>query len=286
MYTDLLAEKVRQRPGDALVLAQYGDALCAWAGKAEEGLALFMRAAALDPKVQDIWIYITLALLRLGKLEAALVALAQIPPKERDRARLAKMRGEVLGALERWSEARAAYEEALRYEPDSIPVMAKLGLIEMEDGFHARGMRRMRTAIEAAEAQADLHDHARPYLYAAELCAQIKRWDDALRLTEKGLAMDPSVEPLLEIRLLASVATGRLNDAAEAAASLAREAPSPKMFLRHAAILTKAGDSAAARSAITRGLGHFPDADMLHQALAELSTPGPAVHAMYEEQHA
>ena len=285
MYADLLAEKARQRPDDPLVLLQYGDALCAWAGKTEEGLALFMKAAALNPNLQDLWIYIALALLKLGQLEAALIALGQIPPKERDRARLAQMRGEALGALKRWSEARAAYEEALKYDPDSIAIMAKLGLIEMEDGSPAKGMRRMRRAIAAAEAQAEKHDHARPYLCAAELCAQVKEWDDALRLTTKGLAIDPSLGALQEIRLQAAVATNRLAEAAESAASLAKGGASPRAFLRHAAILNQAGDRLAARGALTRGLGHFPDAELLHQALAELAAPAMQA-AVIEVQHA
>ncbi len=285
MYAELLAEKARQRPDDPLVLLQYGDALCAWAGKTEEGLALFMKAASLNPNLQDMWVYITLALLKLGQLEAALIALAQIPPKERDRGRLAQMRGEALGALKRWSEARAAYEEALSYDPESISIMAKLGLIEMEDGAYAKGMRRMREAIAGAEAQAKMHDHARPYLYAAELCAQIKQWDDALRLTEKGLAIDPSIKALHEVRLRAAVAAGRLADAAAAAASLTKGASSPKVFLRHAAILDQSGDRFAAQSAILRGLEHFPDAEMLQVALAELVAPVAAL-AVHEVQHA
>ncbi len=286
MYTDLLAEKARQRPEDPLVLLQYGDALCSWAGKTEEGLALFMKAASLNPKLQDIWMYLALALLKLGQLEAALVALAQVPRKERDRARLAQMQGQALAALKRWSEARTAYEEALRYDPESIPTMAKLGLIEIEDGAYGRGMRRMRKAIAAAEAQAEKHDHARPYLYAAELCAQIKHWDDALRLTGKGLAIDPALHPLHEIQLLAAVATGRLADAAEAAASLTVGASSPKAFLRHAAILNQAGDRLAAQSAVTRGLEAFPDAPVLHQALAELAGPVAVLAVTEVQQHA
>ena len=285
MYTHLLAEKARQRPDDPLVLMQYGDALSAWAGKTEEGLALFMKAASLNPNLQDLWIYISLALLKLGHLEAALIALSKIPPKARERARLAQTRGEVLGALKRWSEAHAAYEEALKCNPESIAIMAKLALIEIEHGAYARGMRRMRKAIAAAEVQAEKHDHARPYLYAAELCAQIKQWDDALRLANKGLALDPLLGDLHEVRLRAAVATNRLAEAAESAASLASGAASPRAFLRHAAILNQAGDQIAARSAITRGLGHFPDAELLHQALAELATPA-AQAAMIEVRHA
>ena len=93
----------------------------------------------------------------------------------------------------------------------------------------------MREAIAAAEEQAYAHTHAYPYLYAAELHAQIKQWNDALRMANAGLHIDAALLPLQELRLRAAVATQEFEQAAEAAERISVLRPTPKTALRHAA---------------------------------------------------
>ena len=275
LYTNLLAEKHRRRPKDALVMLQYGDALCAWGGKVEEGLSLFMKAAAINNQLPDIWLYIALALLRLNQKEAALIAIEQMSPEEKRRPRIATLRGDTLAALQRREEARAAYAEALEQEPDAIPTMAKLALLEMEDGSRDAGLKRMRNAILLAEMQAALYKRAHAYLYAAELRIMMREWTEALQLITAGLAIDATLLPLHESKLRAAVAIGHLDDAASSAAALSELAPEPRFFLRHAAILNQNGKYSAARDAISHGLAHFPDAELLQQAWEELQERRP-----------
>ena len=270
LYTSLLAEKHRQRPGDALAMLQYGDALCAWSGKMEEGLALLMRAAHINSKLPDVWLYIALALLRLHQGEAALIAMEQMGPEEKRKPRVTALCGDMLASLQRWDEARTAYIEAIRQEPKALPTMVKLALLEINHGFRESGLWRMEDAVAFAETQAAAHRRAQDYLQAAELRVLMKDWEQALKLATAGIALDAALQTLHELKLRASVAVGDLHEAATAAAALAELAPAPRAFLRHAAILSRTGEIGAAREVLSRGLVCFPNAGMLLEAQKEL----------------
>ncbi len=270
LYTSLLAEKHRQRPQDALVMLQYGDALCAWGGKVEEGLSLFMRAAELNSKLPDVWLSIALALLRLDQKEAALIAMDQMSREDKVKPRVAAVRADILAALQRWEEARAIYREVLEQEPEDFSMAAKLALLEMDHGFRETGLQRMESAIARAEAYAAAQGRALHYLHAAELHLLMKHWTEARLWAARGLAIDATSQPLHALQLRAAVAESDLHAAASAAAALAELAPAPRSFLRHAAILHRSGEMDAARDVLSRGLARFPGADMLVQAQKEL----------------
>ncbi len=277
MYRELLAEKVRQRPDDPLALMQHGDALCAQPGRVEEGLACLMKAASLKGDYPLLWTRIASALFLLGQMDAVLVALGQVPAKAGYAGECAFLRGEALGALKRWSEARAAYREALEYYPDSIRIQAKLAGAEIEAGDRAQGTWRMRATVAAAEAQAAEHRHAHLYFGAAELHAQLKQWLDALRMTELGLALDPEMLALHDLRLKAAVAEGELGEAAFAAERIAELRPEPSSFLRHAAILNQYGKQEEAAEVIRRALERLPLSNVLQAAGRELAIEMSAV---------
>ncbi len=280
LYHDLLERKVKQRPDDAQTLLQYGDALCAWSGRYREGLDCFMKAAALGSKQEGLWLYIASALLKLGQLEATLIAAEQIPESAGRAGMRARMEGDALGGLSRWKEAREAFAEALSHEPESIALEAKLALVELQDGELEGGTARMKKAIARAEEQALAHTHAYPFLYAAELHAHIKQWPEALRMTQAGLAHDPELVPLQQMRLRAAVATEQLDEAAEAARQISLLVPEPRSIMRHAAILNQSGKRAAAAEVISRGLERFPVSDELQQAQRELCLPVEAISSV------
>ncbi len=270
LYHDLLAEKLRQRPDDPQVLLQYGDALCAWLGKVKEGLACFMQAAALKGVHPAVWMHIASALLQLGQWEAALVAVGQTPVGVGYAGRRAQFRAEALEGLGRREQARAAYAEALKHDPNHIGVLVKLALLEMQAGDRDKGEARMRDTLVRAEAIAYSYRHAHPYLRAAEMHALLKQWPDALRLLDAGLKHNPDALPLHELRMRAAVAAGRTAEAAEAAARIAELNSSPRSVLRHAAILNQSGNPDAALNTIAGGLKLFPLSNELQQAEREL----------------
>ncbi len=274
LYRSLLEEKLRERPEDALTLMQFGDALCSWEGKHEEGLACFMKAAALNPKQRGVWMHMAMALLRLQRWEAVLVAAGQEAPGSEFAGRCAEIKGEALAALGKWDEARAEYEAALAHSPRHLGITAKLALIETQLGKSEQGAARMQEALAAAEAQALAYPRAETFLHAAELNAQTKQWAGALRCVEQGLAINPTVLALHDLRLRAAVATEQWDRAAEAAARITELQPSPRAVLRHAAILRQSGSEAAASEAVARGRVLFPSSAQLEQAWVELSAGG------------
>ncbi len=275
LYYELLRMKAAERPRDPQVLMQYGDALCSWRGEHQAGLDCFLKAAALGGRDPVLWLSMAIALHRLGHHEAALAALGQVPDRIEFAGTRARFHGEMLAALRRWPEARAALEEACRLLPESIPLVARLALVEMECGDEAAGLARMQGVIGRAEAQARKHGEALPYLYAAELHAQIRQWPEALRLAEAGILIDPKLAELHELALKAAVATHGLARAAEAARQIAILKPAPRSFLRHTAVLCQIGNQEAAGKVIARALEQFPGDDAVQAAGRELGVGVP-----------
>jgi tetratricopeptide (TPR) repeat protein len=276
LYRELLAAKLQQRPEDPQVLMQYGDALCNHDGRPEEGLACFMKAAQLHPEYTEIWAHIAPALLRLGHLEAALIAIGQIPSTSASAGRRSQLRGEVFAAMGRWAEAAEAYATALQHYPGYVGLTAKLGLVQTVAGDTKAGEDHLQTAIASAERAAERAPGALSFQRAAELHAQLRRWPDVLRLTRAGLAYAPTAAALHELTLRAAVAQGELGLAAAAAASLASHASAPRASLRYAAILRQMGAHQAAAAAVREGLARFPDEPSLLRAQQELAQePNP-----------
>ena len=267
-YRNLLAEKLRQSPEDRQVLIQYGDALAYQSSSLDESLACLMKAAALDPSDREVWAHIAEVLLKKKQPEAALIAAEQSAAGYPGRA--AQLRGDALGALGRWAEAREAFELALRYYPGYSGLEAKLALVEIQAGLRAEGIERMDRVIRAAEAQAESRPRPDAFLRAAMLHAQMSHWSEALRLVDRGLALDPAGQALHELRLRAAVAMGELHQAAESAGAVAALGQSPRAALRHASILAQAGEHAASVEAVARGLAAFPGSPELTRAADEL----------------
>jgi tetratricopeptide (TPR) repeat protein len=273
-YRDLLAEKLKQTPDDRQVLVQYGDALSYQSSTLDESLACFMKAVELDSSDRETWLHIAAVLLKKGQPKAALIAIEQAAAEYPGRA--AQLRGDAFGALRRWSDAREAFLLALQHYPGYSGLQAKLALVEMQTDDCKEGLKRMRDVIRAAEDQAEKRPRPDAYLRAAMLHAQMSQWVEVLALADRGLALAPGSQSLHELRLRAAVATGALHQAAESAGAIAARAQTPRAALRHASILSQAGDHAAAADAIARGLSAFPDSTELVRAGQELHSLQPA----------
>lgn len=290
LYRQLLEEKLRERPEDAQVLMQYGDALCNWCGQLQEGLKCLMRSASLRPEYVEIWTHIAPVLVKLGQMEAALVAVAQIPEHGPLAGRRAQLMGDVLAGMGRWDEASRAYAVALEHYPGFVGVRAKLGLLQQAAGDEDGGRAQVMQAARQAEAAARARPSAQALQRSAELYAQMKEWGEVLRLVEEGLqyAAGESAVALQELRLRAAVAEGHMAQAALAAGCLAASQPSPKASLRQAAIWMQRGDHARARAALREGLERFPQAGVLQRAMREMpeAADGEVAERQADERHA
>lgn len=275
MYYELIAEKMRQRPDDPQVLLQYGDALRRVGGQPEQGIACFMKAAALKEDDHTIWMNMAAGLLQIGQFEAALIAIARVPVDVDYAAGRFQLEAKALEGLERNEEALVAYRMATELAPDQLDIQARLALLEMKLGHEECGKLRMQNAIAIAEAQAWTQSHVQPFLRLAEMHAQVKQWHDVLRCSRAGLKLRPDLVPLHQLRLHAAIATESFTEAAEAAAAIAEINPEPRSIMRHAAVLNHFGKVKEAHGVITRGLELFPVSNELQQVERELKAMLP-----------
>ena len=78
------------------------------------------------------------------------------------------LKGNALVALERTPEARAAYREALRLDPQSVLANVQFGMMEIAEGYVVRGKKLIEKARSQSKLEADL-----PYIEAAMAFAEI-----------------------------------------------------------------------------------------------------------------
>jgi len=104
------------------------------------------------------------------------------------------LRAEILGALERPAEARAAYEEVRQREPKSPVALAGIAKSMLEEGKHAEAAEFLRTAIPQAPPQESL------YLLLAEAEGGLGHLDLAVDAVKKGVEVLPK-SILLWVRL-------------------------------------------------------------------------------------
>ena len=280
LYCDLLAAKTRERPEDAQVWMQYGDALCAWFEKWEEGLQCFLCAAKLEPGNGDNWALVAQALLRVGLPEQALLATEQIRTAGPNTAKRAQVRSQALIELQRWTDAREECREAARQYPGYLTIELSLAKLEIICGNSAAGERRMQELLQQAAAEARTYGRALTYRRAAELYAQHGFWLEALAMLEQAAILFPADTETHRLRLKAAVAVNQLDRAAEAAAAICELCPSPSAILRLSAILCHSGKTELAKSVVDDGLRVFPLSNELQQAHREFGLPG--LHASSE----
>ncbi len=139
----------------------------------------------------------------LADIESAIVLLPENPRPQ-------VMKGEALAALARKPEARAAYRQALRLDPDSVMAHIDFGLLEISDGWVVKGKKlidlaqpRVRNASEVAMVKAAM---AAAELGMAVLGDTGTHLGEARRFAGEVLA-DPSADPLSRTRALAALAT-------------------------------------------------------------------------------
>ncbi len=271
-YRDLLSEKLRRSPEDAQVMVQLGDLLLNGFDQPEEALPLLLRAAALSAQTRELWMQLTMCLVKLHRPEAALIAAEQIPANGELAGKRAQLQAEIFEGLSRWEQACATYRLALRYHSGNIQLRARLAYCEARAGRPDEGARLMNWAIAAAESEVRRFPCAQTSLRAAELYAQSFQWEGAMRHIRAGLAQRGCALALEQLRLKAAVALGLLPEAVEAARALIAHSPSPRAYLRQAAILCEAGRQVDAYRSICEGVRHFPDSLDLRRAEREFST--------------
>jgi predicted Zn-dependent protease len=131
--SDTFALASRLRPGDAQILANWGNLLTE-SGDHSGAIAQYDRAIAADPSHVDARINRALAMDRAGLRDDALSALEHVLADHPDLAKAHSARGSMLFALEKPHEAAEAYERALIFEPERAIALAGRARIALETG--------------------------------------------------------------------------------------------------------------------------------------------------------
>jgi tetratricopeptide (TPR) repeat protein len=174
---------------DATLHLERGD-LAASLGLTEEANQSYERAAQIDP-VYRVEIAIRRARLRLnaGRPDLALEVMDEglkaQPEGTTPNLGALLLRAEILGALERPAEARAAYEEVRHREPKSPVALAGIAKSMLEEGKHAEATEFLRSAIPQAPPQESL------YLLLAEAESGLGHLDVASEALHKGTEVLP-----------------------------------------------------------------------------------------------
>jgi tetratricopeptide (TPR) repeat protein len=222
---------------DATLHLERGD-LAASLGLTEEANQSYEHAAQIDP-VYRVEIAVRRARLRLNAgrpdlgLEVLDEGLKAAPAGAPPNLGALLLRAEILGALERPSEARAAYEEVRQREPKSPVALAGIAKSMLEEGKHAEAAEFLRAAIPQAPPQESL------YLLLGEAEGGLGHLDLAVDAVKKGVEVLPK-SILLWVRLgELGVARQSWAEASSAFAHALALAPSSVEVLLHAGFVAE-----------------------------------------------
>jgi len=174
---------------DATLHLERGD-LAAELGKTEEANEAYEKAASLDPMMK-LEIATRRARLRLtaGRPDLALEVLDEgmkaVPAGSSASLAALLLRAEVLGALERPAEARAAYEEVRQRDSKSPVALAGIGKSMLDEGKHAEAVEFLRAAIPQVPPQESL------YLLLGEAYSGVGQMDAASDAIKKAVEALP-----------------------------------------------------------------------------------------------
>jgi tetratricopeptide (TPR) repeat protein len=152
-----------------------------------EAADVLKRLITLRPGLIDQRQTLARALILAGRAEEAVAVLrhyVQIAPREAQAAGYSNL-GVALRKLERYEEAREAYQTALRIAPDDAAALNNYGTLLQDEDRYAEAEACFRKAIEANPRFADAHLNL-SLVMRAEM-----RFDESMQAARAALALDP-----------------------------------------------------------------------------------------------
>jgi tetratricopeptide (TPR) repeat protein len=181
-------------------------------GKHAEALALFERAAQLDPNSYDAWFNVGYSLKQLRRFEQAIVADDRAISLNYSNAVSWYNKGEALCSLQRYSEALSAYEQALALDP-------KYAFAWNGKGTALYSLLRDSEALPAYEHALALDPkYAMDWRNKANTLNDMKRYSEALQAAEQALSLQPQNAIGWKRKAAALRGLGRTKEEAEARA--------------------------------------------------------------------
>lgn len=229
-YRELLRLRVQEHPDDPLAWVQLGLQEYEYFKNPIEGLRCFARCLAIEPRVNEAWLFTGMIYIDLGKYQEALTALENDRRQGKVTALREQLKGDALQGLDRFKEARLAYRRALKLTGEDDPLLeSKLGYTEVKAGQKNTGLAKLRRAARAVPGMFAIHD----------------------RLMKACIMAD------------------RLPEAAEVAERLAQASDNPKFYLRAASIRAQLQQWTETAEILSRGLRQFPQSPELQNAYTE-----------------
>jgi tetratricopeptide (TPR) repeat protein len=225
-YESLVRAKVQDHPEDPIAWFDLGSHISAYSEQCEEALGCFERALAIEPRLSAAWLQKGILYLKLGRDLEALSALERAAGDAEADAEREHRLGDALHNLGRLDEARCAYRRCLGRTGNYPDVESKLGYTEVRLGSIQTGLKRLCDAVAACPHNAEMRE----------------------RLVKAYVVAD------------------MLSKAADAAEDLAMMMPTPRRFLRAAAIRAHLKQTAGAERLENEGLRIFPDSDELKKS--------------------
>lgn len=233
------------------------------AGRPEQARTAFQKLLALEPENTEA--RSTVALLDLqGGREDALAVMKQVSEDPKAGFFEHFNLGNVLQARGDWAGAEAAYERAVKVQPDNPFALNELGLMALNRGDHQAALPRLKKAAELAPTEWV------PRQIWARALAQAGQVGQAVQLLT-GAVDAFKDEPSLYIELfnLAMVA-GSFQTAAKAALELRRLKPGDAQSVyRHGLALFMQGKEADAKPLFAEAMQQAPNAWEPKQAYAK-----------------
>ena len=224
-YRNLLRLRVQDYPGDPLGWVQLGLQEYEQFKNPEEALRCFAQCLAIEPRVNEAWLFTGMIYIDLGKNEEALRALENDRREGAVTALREQLKGDALQNLGKFKEARLAYRRALKLGGTDDPLLeSKIGYTEVRAGQKNTGLAKLRRAAravpgmfaihdrlmkacimadrlpeaaEVAEGLAEALDHPKFYVRAASIRAQLRQWNQAAGILSRGRERFPQAQELV-----------------------------------------------------------------------------------------
>lgn len=209
----------------------------------DAALSCFQQTVKLHPPFTRAWLFMAMIHLDSNRPFEALVALEEAEKRDDAAGFRERLKGDAYFNLGQITQARAAYQNALKLGEDGPLAQSRLGLAEVRLGEAQAGFVRLQQAVDQAPHQAELHDrlvkafliekdlagaaqaaerfaaclaHPRTFLRAASIRAQLQQWDRSEDLLRQALQMFPQSGELQ--KAFAEISRQRLQAPPQAAA--------------------------------------------------------------------
>jgi len=232
LYRRLGMEKIKEMPHDAQAHFELGLVELDNFSNLQEALALFRKARRLNAGFPQAWFFEGVALARMERFSDALDPLLRAEKMGLRNALVAELLGDTYYNLGRFLDAAGAFRTAMGRDETNPRIRSKAGLAMVRAGSEAAGVEHLRSAIELAPSDGELHD----------------------RLLQAFVSLD------------------KLGDAAATAEAKLEAVGNPAStdFLRAAALWFQLGRLARSSAVLQVGLQMYPQEEKLRTGLTQV----------------